>query len=170
MIGNLDELRYEGGYPTAETVQKLYDQLDLQRAAQAYLDFIPTMSTQALLDAHPRDYGVSETGGMIVYVEPGEGKSIAIGLTYNTESVYASLSLDLKQTGPTVIEVPPKVLGIINGGFMRYVADLGNAGLDRGQGGKYVLLPPGYEGDGQLRAYCHCCSRFGNRGIISFWN
>lgn len=166
----LQALRYEGGYPTVETIQKRYDQLDVQRAAQAYLDFIPTMSTQALLDAHPRDYGVSETGGMIVYVEPGEGKSIAIGLTYNTESVYASLSLDLKQTGPTVIEVPPKVLGIINGGFMRYVADLGNAGLDRGQGGKYVLLPPGYEGDGQLRAYCHCCSRFGNRGIISFWN
>lgn len=147
MICDLDELRFEGGYPTVESTRKLYDQLDLQQAAQAYLDFMPAMSMQALLDAHPRDYGVSETGGMIVYVEPGEGKSIAIGLTYNTESVYASLSLDLKQTGPAVIEVPPKVLGVINDGFMRYVADLGNAGLDRGQGGKYLLLPPGYEGD-----------------------
>jgi hypothetical protein len=117
MISNLDHLEYEGGYPTVETIQKLYDQLDLQRAAQAYLDFIPAMSMQALFDAHPRDYGVSETGGMIVYVEPGEGKSIAIGLTYNTESIYASLSLDLKQTGPAVIEVPPKVLGIINDGL-----------------------------------------------------
>ena len=147
MISNLDDLKYEGGYPTVETIQKLYDQLDVQRAAQAYLDFMPAMSMQAFLDAHPRDYGVSETGGMIVYVEPGEGKSIAIGLTYNTESIYASLSLDLKQTGPAVIEAPPKVLGIINDGFMRYVADLGNAGPDRGQGGKYLLLPPGYEGD-----------------------
>ena len=147
MISNLDELRYEGGYPTAGTIQKLYDQLDLQRAAQAYLDFIPAMSMQAVLDAHARDYGVSEAGGMIVYVEPGEGKSIAVGLTYNTESVYASLCVDLKQTGPAVIEVPPKVLGVINDGFMRYVADLGNAGLDRGQGGKYLLLPPGYQGD-----------------------
>ena len=147
MISNLDDLKYEGGYPTVETIQELYDQLDLQRAAQAYLDFMPAMSMQAFLDAHPRDYGVSETGGMMVYVEPGEGKSIAIGLTYNTESIYASLSLDLKQTGPAVIEVPPKVLGIINDGFMRYVADLGNAGPDRGQGGKYLLLPPGYEGD-----------------------
>jgi hypothetical protein len=136
MISNLDDLKYEGGYPTVETIQRLYDQLDLQRAAQAYLDFMPAMSMQAVLDAHPRDYGVSETGGMIVYVEPGEGKSIAIGLTYNTESIYASLSLDLKQTGPAVIEVPPKVLGIINDGFMRYVADLGNAGLDRGQCGE----------------------------------
>ena len=147
MIGNLDELRYEGGYPTAESIAKLYDELDLQRAAQAYLDFIPAMSMQALLDMHPRDHGVSETGGVIVYTEPGEGRSKDIGLTYNTESMYASASVDLKQTGPAVIEVPPKVLGIINDGFMRYVADLGNAGLDRGQGGKYLLLPPGYEGE-----------------------
>ena len=107
MIGNLDELRYEGGYPTAETIQKLYDQLDLQRAAQAYLDFMPAISMQALLDMHPRDYGVSETGGMIVYTEPGEGRSKDIGLTYNTESMYASASVDLRQTGPAVIEVPP---------------------------------------------------------------
>ena len=109
MISNLDDLKYGGGYPTIETVQKLYDQLDVQRTAEAYLDFIPAMSMQAVLDVHPRDYGVSETGGRIVYVEPGEGKSIAIGLTYNTESIYASLSLDLKQTGPAVIEVPPNL-------------------------------------------------------------
>jgi len=35
MIGNLDELRYEGGYPTADSIRKLYDQLNLQSAAQA---------------------------------------------------------------------------------------------------------------------------------------
>lgn len=147
MISNLDDLKYVGGYPTEETIRELYDQLDLQRAAQAYLDFMPAMSMQALLDMHPRDHGVSETGGVIVYTEPGEGRSKDIGLTYNTESMYASASVDLKQTGPAVIEVPPNVLGIINDGFMRYVADLGNAGPDRGQGGKYLLLPPGYEGD-----------------------
>lgn len=62
-ITSLDELKYEGGYPTAETIQKLYNQLDLQRAAQAYLDFMPAKSMQAVLDAHPRHFGVSETGG-----------------------------------------------------------------------------------------------------------
>lgn len=63
MIRSLDEIRYEGGYPTAESIRKLYDQLDLQRAAQAYLDFMPAMSMQALLDMHPRDYGVRGGGG-----------------------------------------------------------------------------------------------------------
>jgi hypothetical protein len=147
MITDLDELKYEGGYPTEETIHKLYDQLDLQRVVQAYLDLMPAMSMQAVLDAHPRDFGVSETGGMGVYVQPGVGKAESIGLTYNTESIYASMSLDLKQTGPAVIVVPPMVLGVINDGFMRFVTDLGNAGLDKGQGGRYLLLPPGYEGD-----------------------
>jgi hypothetical protein len=55
MINSLDELKYEGGYPTVETIQKLDDQLDVQRAAQAYLDFMPAMSMQAVLDAHQRD-------------------------------------------------------------------------------------------------------------------
>ena len=147
MITSLDELKYKGGYPTPETLEKFFDQLDLQRAAQAYLDFMPAMSMQAFLDMHPRDMGVSETGGMGVYVEPGAGKSEAIGLTYNTESIYASASVDLKQMGPAVIEVPPMVLGMIDDGFMRFVADLGNAGLDKGKGGKYLLLPPGYDGE-----------------------
>jgi hypothetical protein len=147
MINNLDDLKYEGGYPTKETLQKLYDQLDLQRASQAYLDFMPAMSMQAILDVLVRDFGNGETGDIVVYVEPGEGKAETIGLTYNTESIYASMCLDLKQTGPAVIEVPPMVLGIINDGFMRFVADLGNAGPDRGQGGKYLLLPPGYDGE-----------------------
>jgi hypothetical protein len=147
MITSLDELEYVGGYPTAETIQKLYDQLDLQRAAQAYLEFMPAMSMQAILDLLEHDFESGKTGGMVVYVEPGEGKSEAIGLTYNTESIYASLCLDLKQTGPAVIEVPPMVLGVINDGFMHYIADLGNAGPDRGQGGKYLLLPPGYDGE-----------------------
>jgi hypothetical protein len=147
MIASLEELKFEGGYPTPETIQKLYDQLDLQRAAQAYLDFMPAASMQALLDFQTRDSGISETGGMVVYVEPGVGKSETIGLTFNTESIYASMCLDLKKTGPAVIDVPPMVLGIINDGFMRYVADLGNAGPDKGQGGRYLLLPPGYDGD-----------------------
>jgi hypothetical protein len=63
MISNLDDLKFEGGYPTAQTSQKLYEQLDLQRASQDYLDFMSAISMQALLDMHPRDYGVSETGG-----------------------------------------------------------------------------------------------------------
>ena len=74
MITSLDELN-AGGYPTVETIQKLYDQLDMHRTTQAYLDFMPAMSMQAVLDAHPATSGsANRQGCMIVYVEPGEGQ------------------------------------------------------------------------------------------------
>jgi len=72
--------------------------------------------------------------------------SKSLWLTANTETVYASTFLDLKD-GPTVIESPPNVLGILDDMWMRYVGDIGNAGPDKGKGGKFLILPPGYNGD-----------------------
>jgi hypothetical protein len=46
-----------------------------------------------------------------------------------------------------VIETPPNVLGIIDDHWFKYVGDFGNAGPDKGKGGKYLLLSPGYEGE-----------------------
>jgi hypothetical protein len=54
--------------------------------------------------------------------------------------------LELKDE-PMVIETPPNVLGIIDDHWFHYVADFGNAGPDKGKGGKFLILPPGYEGD-----------------------
>jgi hypothetical protein len=62
MINNLDELKYEEGYPTVNTFQKLYDQLDMQRAVQAYLDFMPAMSKKLGVACSSRNYRVRESG------------------------------------------------------------------------------------------------------------
>ena len=67
-------------------------------------------------------------------------------LTPNTTVIYVFLWLDLKN-GPMVMEAPPKVLGLIDDFWFRYVTDFGMAGPDKGKGGKYLILPPGYEGD-----------------------
>ena len=45
-----------------------------------------------------------------------------------------------------VLEVPPKVLGAIDDQWFRWVIDVGGPGGDRGEGGKYLILPPGYDG------------------------
>jgi hypothetical protein len=37
----IGELKYEGGFPTKETVEKLYDEIDFQRASQAYMWSFP---------------------------------------------------------------------------------------------------------------------------------
>jgi hypothetical protein len=87
---------------------------------------------------------VGETASDIsVYVEQGIGKAGATGLTYNTESIYATAHTDLNIDGPTVVETPPNVLGIVDDGWQRWLTDLGLAGPDKGKGGKYLLLPPG---------------------------
>ncbi|MGB5635043.1 MAG: DUF1254 domain-containing protein, partial [Waterburya sp.] len=72
--------------------------------------------------------------------------SKALWLTPNTTSVYMASWLELGDE-PMVLETPPNVLGFINNAWFRYVIDFGNAGPDKGQGGKFLILPPGYEGD-----------------------
>src|SRR5262245_20676346 len=68
-------------------------------------------------------------------------------LTANTETVYAVTHLGLKRDGPTVIEAPPHMLGFIQDGLQRYLADIGPLGADKGAGGKYLVLPPGFNGE-----------------------
>jgi len=140
-------LEFEGGYPTQDTINKAYDQLDVQRVTQAYLEFMPMTSVNSIFNAHIRDYGWKKSGDIHVYTEQGEGKAGAIGLTYNTESIYATTHTDLLKDGPTVVEIPPRVLGVVDDGWQRWLSDLGLAGRDKGQGGKYLLLPPGYKGE-----------------------
>jgi hypothetical protein len=45
-----------------------------------------------------------------------------------------------------VLETPPKALGTIDDAWWRWVVDFGAPGPDRGEGGKYLFLPPGYNG------------------------
>jgi len=74
--------------------------------------------------------------------------STPLFLTGNTDTVYASGILDLEKDGPTVVEIPAGIgPGTVNDAYFRFVIDMGTPGPDRGQGGKYLILPPDYEGD-----------------------
>jgi hypothetical protein len=68
-------------------------------------------------------------------------------LTANAETVYAMSHLNLKEDGPTVVEAPPQMLGFLQDGLQRYLSDVGFLGPDKGKGGKFLVLPPGFEGD-----------------------
>ncbi len=46
-----------------------------------------------------------------------------------------------------MVEIPPKVLGLIDDFCYKWVTDVGITGADKGQGGKYLVLPPGYKGE-----------------------
>ena len=52
----------------------------------------------------------------------------------------------MRGAGPMVIEQPPQGLGTINDMWFSWIIDIGFPGPDRVQGGKYPIVPPGYEG------------------------
>jgi len=141
-FGTLD---FPGGYPTEATVRKVYDELDLQRATQLYLDMYPALSAHGLIKGWIRDYGMSGTSDILVTANRLD--SVPLILTGNTQSLYSFFVLDLKANGPTVIEVPPGVMGPIDDHNFLFLADVGPTGQDKGKGGKYLILPPGYQDD-----------------------
>jgi hypothetical protein len=71
-------------------------------------------------------------------------------LTPNTDVIYFTPYFDTKEVGPVVLEIPPADVGAIVGTIMDAwqmpLEDIGPAGADRGQGGKYLILPPGHAG------------------------
>jgi hypothetical protein len=136
-------LEFVDGFPTDETVKLVYDHLDFMRGVEAFLTTIPAASIHAIREGF-RDVGVTRNGIIISTENLMDAHSLF--LTPNTESVYIMTALDLSD-GPVVVESPPNTLGMVNDFFFRYVADMGNAGPDRGQGGRYLYLPPGWEGD-----------------------
>ena len=141
---SIGTLEFFDGFPSKETVSKAYDFLDLQRGVNVFLDEMRAVSSLALCEGL-RTLGVTQSNQVAVFENLMDSK--ALWLTANSETVYASTFLNLKTDGPTIIESPPMVLGILDDMWMRYIADTGNAGPDRGQGGKYLVLPPGYDGE-----------------------
>lgn len=141
---SIGTLKFFDGAPTPETASKVYDYLDTARAAEVFMKGIPAASVQALMDG-PRAIGVDEPNKVLLYDNLMDSKSLF--LTANTSTMYAMPSLNLKEWGPTVVEVPPGMLGAFNDAWFRYLGDVGPFGQDKGQGGKYLVLPPAYEGE-----------------------
>jgi hypothetical protein len=144
----IGDLTFESGYPTDATVQKLYDEMDFQRAAQSYLWGIPAVGLNEWRRAHYDVFG-DKSGEMLNYFDFAEKLGI---LTPNYTTPYIATFIDLKETGPFVVEVPAGLIaGMILDNWQRVFADLGVVGPDMGKGGKYLILPPGYgpvEADG----------------------
>jgi hypothetical protein len=138
----LGTLEFVDGFPSEDTAQKVWDHLDFSRAVEVMIMTTPAASLSGFRKGI-RQWG-PDNETMIYW--HGRLDSKGLLLTGNTTVVYAFMWVDVKD-GPMVIETPPNVLGIIDDAWFHYVTDFGNAGEDRGQGGKYLLVPPDYEGD-----------------------
>lgn len=131
----LGTLEFFDGMPRAETVNKVFDNLDLMRATTAFLDGMKIASLRGMFQgyesvgAKPNDVVITET----------LMDARSIWLTPNTTTIYIGANVDISE-GPVVIEVPPGLLGLLDDAAFDYVADIGVLGADEGKGGKYLLL------------------------------
>ena len=139
---SIGTLKFRDGIPDAATASKVYDQLDLQRGVEAFLNGLRGVSIYAARQGI-RDAGVKDNEGVLIFSGLMDSKSLF--LTANADTVYFLSNIDLSK-GPMVVETPPETLGLFDDLWFRWVIDFGAPGPDRGLGGKYLLLPPGYQG------------------------
>mgnify|MGYP001813162466 CR=1 FL=1 len=138
----LGTLRFTDGAPDARTVELANDNLDFMRGVEAFLDGIPAASIHAIAEGF-REAGM---GAQSIGIFEDLMDARSIFLTPNSTTVYVSKVFDL-ESGPTVIELPPGMLGPMDVAYFRHIADFGVTGADKGKGGKYLFVPPGYEGE-----------------------
>ena len=144
-------LNFENGFPTEETTRKLFDEMDYQRAVQAYLWAYPAVSFESIRIATKRDLG-ADLNDMIIADNFADPKGL--WLTANDTTIYALANVDLGKSGPIVVEIPPgAIVGMIDDFWQRSLADVGLPGPDGAKGGKFLLLPPGYEGEAPQTGY-----------------
>ncbi len=137
----LGTLEYFDGLPTPETATVAYDALNLARGITAFMDGMPAASTYAMCRGLAESGAV--TGSFGIFQDLYNARSLL--LTPNTTTIYVMGCTDLSN-GPVVLELPSGILGLIDDVYMRYVGDVGNAGPDKGKGGKYLIVPNDYDG------------------------
>lgn len=141
---SIGTLKFIDGAPLPETAQKVYDNLDTMRAVDVFLKAIPGASVAQLMKG-PEILGATASNKVLIMDKLMDSKSLY--LTANTSTLYVIPNLDLKVDGPTVMEIPPGMLGAFNDAWFRYLGDIGPFGPDKMKGGKFLVLPPNYQGD-----------------------
>lgn len=136
------EYKFKGGYPTAETAKKAYDDADLSRAIEAYKFFYPSVSILGTWDGNIAAGTVPNKSFVLL-----NGRPEQVVFTPNSDTPYAGGPVDLSN-GPIVVELPPgPLISVVNDLNQRWVMDMGLPGPDGGKGGKHLILPPGYKGE-----------------------
>ena len=134
-------LEFRDGAPSKATLEKVYDNLDYTRAFEAFVNTMQGVNAAAIRKGL-QDIGVKDNE-IILFSKLMDSNSLF--LTANADTVYFIGTLDLTN-GPMVLETPPGALGTLDDMWWRWVIDFGAPGPDRGAGGKYLILPPGYDG------------------------
>ena len=174
-IGELSNLPFKEGYPTPQTLIAVRDEMYFQKAVQSYLWALPALNMVAMKEASEARFG---RGYNVLPIWKRRLDAKTLVTTPSSDVIYAMGYLDLATDGPTVIEVPPGLQGILDDFFQRplrsageidgrsWSGDVGLPGPDQGKGGKYLVLPPDFKGDVPAGHYAY---RSRTCGVFVFW-
>ncbi|RZL91507.1 MAG: DUF1254 domain-containing protein [Variovorax sp.] len=139
-LGNFE---FKNSYPVGESVDRLRAALIYNRAVEAFLVQMPAVSWYRVWKG-VAEAATGEPNQVVIWEELMDGATLL--LTGNCETVYGLCAIDLKRDGPVVVEVPPTMLGGISDLWQREVMGIGATGIDKGKGGKLLVLPPDHDG------------------------
>jgi hypothetical protein len=153
-------LTAQAGDTAAELSQRMIE----RRAVEAVIWGMPAVNYDRMFQA-ARAAGAG-SNQIVYWSRPFGWKNQT--LTPNPDTIYLMPFIDTRSTGPMVLEIPPAeggvIVGTLNDVWQMPIEDVGIAGVDKGKGGKYLILPPGYEGkvpDGYIPMPSYTYQTFG---------
>ena len=128
------------------TPEQLQERTLHRRAIEAAIWGIPAVNYEMMSQALVRD-AKGAPNQIVYWSRLLDGKNQT--LTPNPDAIYLMPFYDTTN-GPVVLEIPPaddgSITGSIDDAWQCAIADVGPAGTDAGKGGKYLILPPDYQG------------------------
>jgi hypothetical protein len=135
-----------------------------RRAVEAVNWGIPAVNFDRLRLAMERAGGAFNQ--IIYWSRPADWKNQT--LTPNPDLLYVIPFINTKEVGPVVLEIPPAgdgaIVGTVTDCWQGALEDVGVAGVDQGQGGRYLILPPDYHDDvpsGYIVMRSECYQNYG---------
>ncbi|MGO4593034.1 DUF1254 domain-containing protein [Leifsonia sp. 2TAF2] len=145
--GELAGVVMDGELPARSSLPVIFDELDYQLACQAYLWALPLVSFAEWQNQNREVLGATSSD-LVRYVTYRDRLGI---ITANATTPYILSFVDLSETGPLVVDLPPgPTAGGVSDFWQREIAAMGELGPDHGEGGRYLILAPGMDAPSDL--------------------
>ncbi len=123
----------------AQGSQALFDDMDYQRACQAYIWSTPAVSYKQWQTAQAKTFDAYNLGDFVVYKSLLEKRGI---VTANLTTPYVINFTSLKK-GAIMVKIPAgQIAGMFMDVWQRPVSDIGLTGPDQGKGATYIVVGP----------------------------
>ena len=140
----LGTLKFFDGFPDDATTSKVYDNLDFMRGVKAFLDAVPGASAEALRTGWGSQ-GADNNSDRAHHGKP-DGLEVALSHAEYREHLQYDVAGYQQEVRSLSKRRRTSSASLMTTGSSMWPT-LETAGPDKGKGGKYLLLPPGYSGE-----------------------